>query len=86
MIRVGCNLLIERTLIYTKFVLKLVVCAFLKVNDLSKGNEGLQSPILKFLEKKVVDDILGRVKAKNGDIVFFCADKKDVVNNAFGSF
>ena len=85
----GCNLLSRKNIDdYTKFVesYKARGLAYIKVNDLSKGNEGLQSPILKFLEKKVVDDILGRVKAKNGDIVFFCADKKDVVNNAFGAF
>ena len=49
--------------------------AYIKVNDLGKGTEGLQSPILKFLPEPVVAQVLERVGAQNGDLVFFGAGK-----------
>jgi aspartyl-tRNA synthetase len=58
--------------------------AYIKVNDLSKGIEGLQSPIVKFIEP-VVMQLLERVGAQDGDIVFFGADKAKVVNDAMGA-
>lgn len=72
---------------YTKFVgiYKAKGLAYIKVNELSKGIEGLQSPIIKFLGDKVTLDILDRVQAKDGDIVFFGADKKNIVNEALGA-
>lgn len=59
--------------------------AWIKVNDVSKGRDGLQSPIVKNLHDKAVADILTRTKAQNGDIVFFGADKAKVVNDAIGA-
>ena len=59
--------------------------AYVKVNALEKGSEGLQSPILKFLPETVVKIILDRTCAKNGDLIFFGADKAKVVNEALGA-
>ncbi|MCZ6657305.1 MAG: aspartate--tRNA ligase [Gammaproteobacteria bacterium] len=59
--------------------------AYIKVNDLNAGMDGLQSPILKFLPDQVVSAVLQRVAAVDGDIVFFGADKTGVVNDALGA-
>ena len=59
--------------------------AYVKVNALEEGMEGLQSPILKFLPEAVVRSTLERLGAVNGDIVFFGADKADVVNASMGA-
>jgi aspartyl-tRNA synthetase len=60
--------------------------AYIKVNDLSKpGEEGLQSPIVKFLSPDVLRGILERTAAQNGDLIFFGADKARVVNDALGA-
>ncbi len=59
--------------------------AYIKVNDLGKGREGLQSPILKFLPDEAVDAILQRTGAGDGDLIFFGADKASVVNEALGA-
>lgn len=59
--------------------------AYIKVNDLTAGREGLQSPILKFLPDDVVDAIMQRVEAQTGDLVFFGADKASVVNESLGA-
>ena len=59
--------------------------AYIKINDLDKGIEGLQSPILKFLPNDVVMTIIGRTQAKTGDLLFFGADTKQVVNEALGT-
>jgi len=59
--------------------------AYIKVNELAKGREGLQSPILKFLPDEVVDAIMQRTGAEDGDLVFFGADKASVVNEALGA-
>ena len=59
--------------------------AWIKVNDVSKGRDGLQSPIVKNLHDKAVADILARTKAQNGDIIFFGADKAKIVNDAIGA-
>ncbi|MEJ2609913.1 MAG: aspartate--tRNA ligase [Candidatus Thiodiazotropha sp.] len=59
--------------------------AYIKVNELAKGLEGLQSPILKFLPNEVVNAILQRSGAKDGDLIFFGADKARVVNEALGA-
>ncbi len=71
---------------YTKFVgiYGAKGLAYIKVNELEKGIEGLQSPIVKFIEP-IVLDLLKRVGAENGDIVFFGADKAKVVNDAMGA-
>lgn len=59
--------------------------AYIKVNDLDQGLEGLQSPILKFLTEDAIQAILNRVEAKTGDLIFFGADKAKVVNDALGA-
>jgi aspartyl-tRNA synthetase len=59
--------------------------AWIKVNDLNAGLEGLQSPIIKFMPEPVVKAVLERVGAKTGDIIFFGADKAKVVNEAIGA-
>ncbi|AFI83483.1 aspartate--tRNA ligase [Methylophaga nitratireducenticrescens] len=72
---------------YTKFVSIYGAkgLAYIKVNDLAAGREGLQSPILKFLPDNVVDAILQRTAAETGDLVFFGADKASVVNESLGA-
>lgn len=59
--------------------------AYIKVNDLAAGREGLQSPILKFLPDDVIDAIMQRTEAATGDIVFFGADKAKVVNDSLAA-
>jgi aspartyl-tRNA synthetase len=59
--------------------------AYIKVNDVSAGRDGLQSPILKFLPDDVVSGIIERTGAKTGDLIFFGADKAGVVNDAIGA-
>jgi len=59
--------------------------AWIKVNDLAAGLEGLQSPIIKFMPEAVVRSVLERVGAATGDIIFFGADKAKVVNEAIGA-
>ena len=59
--------------------------AYIKVNDVSAGRDGLQSPILKFLPDDVVTGIIERTGAKTGDLIFFGADKARVVNDAIGA-
>lgn len=72
---------------YTAFVARYGAkgLAYIKINDLSAGLEGLQSPILKFLPEEVVKGILERTGAQTGDLVFFGADKAKVVNDAIGA-
>ena len=59
--------------------------AYIKVNDIALGREGLQSPILKFLPDDVVKNIIERTKTMSGDLIFFGADKTKIVNDALGS-
>src|SRR6185437_2335830 len=59
--------------------------AYIKVNALENGLEGLQSPILKFLPETAVKVVLERTGAKDGDLIFFGADKAQVVNEALGA-
>ena len=59
--------------------------AYIKVNDLAAGREGLQSPILKFLPDETVQGIMARTGAQTGDLIFFGADKAKVVNDALGN-
>ncbi|GAB2711906.1 MULTISPECIES: aspartate--tRNA ligase [Halomonas] len=58
--------------------------AWIKVNDRAKGIDGLQSPIVKFMGG-IIEDLLERLEAKDGDIIFFGADKADIVNEAIGA-
>jgi aspartyl-tRNA synthetase len=72
---------------YTKFVSIYGArgLAWIKVNDLGAGIEGLQSPILKFMPDDIVTQMMQRLAVADGDIVFFGADKTKVVNEALGA-
>lgn len=59
--------------------------AYIRVNDISKGAAGLQSPIVKNLTDEAIKQILERTGAKNGDLIFFGADKARIVNDALGA-
>ena len=59
--------------------------AWIKVNDVIKGREGLQSPIVKNIHDAALTEILKRTGAQNGDILFFGADKSKVVNDSIGA-
>jgi len=59
--------------------------AYIKVNDVAAGRDGLQSPILKFLPDDAIKGIMERTGAADGDLVFFGADKARVVNDALGA-
>jgi aspartyl-tRNA synthetase len=59
--------------------------AYIKVNAIDKGLEGLQSPILKFLPEETIKTILTRTDAQDGDLIFFGADKAKVVNESLGA-
>jgi aspartyl-tRNA synthetase len=59
--------------------------AYIKVNDKSKGRDGLQSPIVKNIHDAALAQILERTGAENGDLIFFGADKAKVVNDAIGA-
>jgi len=59
--------------------------AYIKVNDVEAGRDGLQSPILKNLHDDAVSGILERTGAKTGDLIFFGADSARVVNDALGA-
>jgi len=72
---------------YTKYVSKYGArgLAYIKVNKVAAGREGLQSPILKFLPDDVVAAIVERTAVADGDLIFFGADKAKVVNEALGA-
>jgi aspartyl-tRNA synthetase len=72
---------------YTKFVgiYGAKGLAWVKVNDVDAGIEGLQSPILKFMPLEVIESLMQRLGAESGDIIFFGADKAKVVNEAIGA-
>lgn len=59
--------------------------AYIKVNELARGREGLQSPIVKNLSDEELKAILERVGAKDGDVVFFGADKAKIVWDSLGA-
>jgi len=59
--------------------------AYIKVVALDKGVDGLQSPILKFLPAHVVNALLERTGARDGDLIFFGADRAKIVNEALGA-
>ena len=59
--------------------------AYIKVNDTTKGRDGLQSPIVKNLSDEALEAVIARCGATNGDLVFFGADKAKVVNDAIGA-
>ncbi len=59
--------------------------AWIKINDVAAGREGLQSPIIKFLPDDVLQAILDKTAAESGDILFFGAGDKHVVNESIGA-
>ena len=60
--------------------------AYIKVNDKTQANDtGLQSPIVKFLTEPILQEIIKRTGAENGDLIFFGADRAKVVNDALGA-
>ena len=59
--------------------------AWIKVNDIAKGREGLQSPIVKNIHDAAIAEILKRTGAANGDLLFFGADKAKIVNDSIGA-
>ena len=71
---------------YTEFVKQFGAggLAYIKVNRIADGTNGLQSPILKFLPDDVVHQVLKRCSAEDGDLLFFGADRARVVNDALG--
>jgi aspartyl-tRNA synthetase len=72
---------------YTAFVARYGArgLAYVKVNEVARGREGLQSPIIKFLSDAAVAGMLQRTGAADGDLVFFGADSARVVNDALGA-
>ena len=59
--------------------------AYIKVNSVQQGRDGLQSPILKFLPDAVIETLISRLDLADGDLVFYGADKTRVVNDALGA-
>jgi len=59
--------------------------AWIKVNEVAKGREGLQSPIVKNIHDAAITELLKRTGAQDGDIIFFGADRAKVVNDAIGA-
>jgi aspartyl-tRNA synthetase len=59
--------------------------AWIKVNDITKGRDGLQSPVVKNLHDAALAETLKRTGAQNGDLLFFGADKEKIVNDAIGA-
>ena len=59
--------------------------AYIRVNDLSKGRDGLQSPIVKNIHDAALAAVLERTGAQDGDLIFFGADKAKIVNDAIGA-
>jgi aspartyl-tRNA synthetase len=72
---------------YTAFVARYGAkgLAYVKVNEVAKGREGLQSPIIKFLSDAALAGILARTQAANNDLIFFGADSAKVVNDSIGA-
>jgi aspartyl-tRNA synthetase len=72
---------------YTEFVGRYGAkgLAYIKCNDVTQGREGLQSPILKFLPDEAIAEIITRTKAETGDLIFFGADKVNIVNESLGA-
>ncbi|MEG2817565.1 MAG: aspartate--tRNA ligase, partial [Comamonas sp.] len=59
--------------------------AWIKVNEVAKGRDGLQSPIVKNLHDAAIAEILKRTGAQDGDLLFFGADKEKIVNDSIGA-
>ena len=59
--------------------------AYIRVEDPTKGKEGLQSPIIKFIEDEIIESLMKNLDAKEGDIIFFGAGKRNVVNDSLAA-
>ena len=59
--------------------------AYIRVEDPSKGKEGLQSPIIKFIDDEIINKLLTVLDAKKGDIIFFGAGKRNIVNDSLAA-
>ncbi|MCY4312562.1 MAG: aspartate--tRNA ligase [Gammaproteobacteria bacterium] len=72
---------------YAEFVAKYGAggLAYIRINDISQGREGLQSPILKFLPDDVLNEIITRTGVQAGDVIFFGADARKVVNDSLAA-
>ncbi len=72
---------------YTEFVGRYGAkgLAYIRVDDVNTGREGLTSPILKFLSDEAIAGIVSRTGVHSGDLIFFGADRVDVVNDALGA-
>lgn len=83
----GCQLSRKELDDYAKFVgiYGAKGLAYIKINDLSKGMDGLQSPILKFLKPEMVEAIIERAQGETGDVLFFGAGEKTIVNESMGA-
>ena len=83
----GCSLTRKEIDDYTAFVARYGAkgLAYVKVNEVAKGRDGLQSPIIKFLSDAAVAGILARTQAADNDLIFFGADNAKVVNDAIGA-
>lgn len=73
--------------IYTEYVSRYGArgLAYIKCKDINQGRDGLQSPILKFLPDEAIQGILQITAAQNGDLIFFGADKANIVNESLGA-
>jgi aspartyl-tRNA synthetase len=83
----GCALTRKEIDDYTAFVARYGAkgLAYVKVNEVAKGRDGLQSPIIKFLSDAAVAGILARTNACDNDLIFFGADSAKVVNDSIGA-
>jgi len=83
----GCELSRKEIDDYTRYVSIYGAkgLAYIKINDLAAGREGMQSPILKFLPDEAVNAIVERTRAETGDLIFFGADRAGIVNEALGA-
>ena len=70
---------------YTQFVSQFGARGLAYIKITGEGSEGLQSPILKFLSQTTISSLLSRTQAKVGDIIFFGADKANIVNESLGA-
>ncbi len=84
----GGNALTRKEIdVYTEYVGRYGArgLAYIKCNDIEQGRDGLQSPILKFLPDEAISEILLRTGAQSGDLIFFGADKANIVNESLGA-
>jgi aspartyl-tRNA synthetase len=84
---VHCELTRSEIDAYTEFV-KIYGAkglAYIKVNDIQAGRDGLQSPIIKNINDEALTQVLTLTSAQNGDIIFFGADSEKIVNDALGA-